>query len=70
MTSTPCPKCQGTGYLPQFARVDGGRCWACHEVDTSYTRNVKPLSVEEAAANWAAICEARKAARRARKEGR
>jgi hypothetical protein len=24
-----CKKCGGTGYLPNFARVDAGRCWAC-----------------------------------------
>ena len=24
-----CRKCGGRGYLPHFAHVDSGRCWAC-----------------------------------------
>ena len=25
----PCTKCGGSGVLPEFRGVDGGRCWAC-----------------------------------------
>lgn len=25
----PCTKCGGSGILPEFRGVDGGRCWAC-----------------------------------------
>ena len=24
-----CPKCTGTGYLPQFAHRKGGECYTC-----------------------------------------
>ena len=24
-----CPRCGGTGTIPQYNRVDGGRCWEC-----------------------------------------
>ena len=24
-----CPKCGGTGYIPQYSNVDNGRCWEC-----------------------------------------
>ena len=28
-TSTPCPRCSGTGHLAQYAHVAGGRCFRC-----------------------------------------
>lgn len=24
-----CPKCGGTGYIPQYSNVDNGICWEC-----------------------------------------
>jgi len=27
---TPCPRCNGTGELPQFSHVQGGTCFKCH----------------------------------------
>lgn len=29
MATKICRKCNGTGYLPHFARTDAGKCWAC-----------------------------------------
>lgn len=69
MSTTPCHKCGGTGRI-HFSNIEGGACFACQgRADTSYTRNLEHRSDEEAAADWAAFCEARKAARRARKAG-
>ena len=27
---TPCSNCHGTGYLPQYSHVEGGRCFHCN----------------------------------------
>lgn len=27
---TPCPRCGGGGYFPQYKHVDGGRCFRCN----------------------------------------
>ncbi len=24
-----CGRCDGSGFIPQFAHIDGGRCWEC-----------------------------------------
>lgn len=38
----PCPKCEGTGYLPQYAHLRDGICWKCggtgymRDYDTEY----------------------------------
>jgi hypothetical protein len=37
MTTNTCHKCNGTGYRLEVAHCDGGRCWHCNKVDTSYT---------------------------------
>lgn len=28
-SSTPCPKCSGTGNIPQFQHRKGGECFTC-----------------------------------------
>lgn len=68
METNNCRKCNGTGYLPHFARTDGGKCWACTDkADTSYTRNIPTLTDAEAAERWAAHVAEVKARRKARK---
>jgi hypothetical protein len=47
MTST-CRRCKGTGCLPQFAHVAGGRCVACQG---SGVRNVLTAAERAAAAD-------------------
>lgn len=46
MTTTPCPKCGGSGYLPHFARTDGGKCWAC--TDRAVQPTAETLADDEA----------------------
>jgi uncharacterized phage protein len=29
LASGACPRCAGTGYVPQYAHIDGGRCYEC-----------------------------------------
>jgi hypothetical protein len=43
MTTKPCRYCNGTGFRPEVAHVDHGRCWHCNKVDTSYTRDLARL---------------------------
>lgn len=65
MPTTPCPKCNGTGYLPHHAHVDGGRCWNCTgRADTSYTRTM--IDPDEALARFHETNRQRSLARRAR----
>lgn len=45
-----CRKCGGSGYLPHFARIDAGRCWAC-------TGLAAPLSAEVLADDEAYLAE-------------
>jgi hypothetical protein len=52
MSTHTCRHCNGTGYRPEVAHCDGGRCWHCNKVDTSYTRNpiqAQPIWVTRAA---------------------
>lgn len=68
MTKTTCPKCQGTGYLRHFARIDGGKCWACTDkADTSYAQRIEVLSDEETLARFHETNRLRSIARRQRK---
>lgn len=51
MTKRPCRKCNGTGYLPNFAHVNNGICWACGGLgDPTASLPVSPESVERDAA--------------------
>jgi hypothetical protein len=31
---TTCKKCNGTGRIPMFAHIEGGRCFACNDPRT------------------------------------
>jgi hypothetical protein len=41
-----CPRCSGTGYLPQFRHVENGICFLCHgEIPkTIFTKRLKMIS--------------------------
>ena len=55
-TTKSCRKCNGTGYRPEVAHVDGGRCWACGpQDDTSYTRRYNGWTEADREAEAAAI---------------
>ncbi len=72
-----CSRCGGTGYIPNFARVDGGKCWKCtgRIVETPAERVARQAAVkaseamtdEERVSEWNRICDERNAARRARR---
>jgi hypothetical protein len=67
-TTKACRNCQGTGYLPHFSRIDGGKCWACTDkADTSYTRHVEVLSEDEFEARRLEANRLRSIARRQRR---
>lgn len=60
-----CPKCDGTGGIPQFWRIEGGRCFMCGGSGKIHD------TIKEYTPEYAAKLEARRKARaeeRARKE--
>lgn len=68
MTAATCRKCGGTGRLEHFARIDGGKCWACTDkVDTSYTQQIEAISDGEAMARFHDANRLRSIARRQRR---
>lgn len=58
-----CPKCDGSGYLPEHAGVDGGRCWGCFKSGYASGRRSTVRTYQEFAR-----LAARNAAARARRE--
>lgn len=65
-----CSKCNGTGYRPEVAHVDGGRCWACNKVDTSYTLTLEDKTLDELTAEIVARQAVRRAERLAERLAR
>ncbi|MCR2807716.1 hypothetical protein [Paenibacillus soyae] len=46
---TPCRKCSGTGYLPQYNHIDGGKCFPCSGTGyiSSQSAEIIPSSYSE-----------------------
>ncbi len=60
----PCRRCGGSGHLPGFRHVDGGRCFRCHAA------GVDPTPTTEYAPSVRAKLDERAARRRAAKEAK
>ena len=41
-TAETCPKCGGSGILPQYLGIDNGRCWTCAGSGVVYERYYAP----------------------------
>lgn len=39
-----CPRCGGTGYLPQYRHIENGICFKCRRAKQWYTINTECLN--------------------------